>query len=147
MEAQLARARAETDQAKAAASTKTINGVSTHPYVSSRARQNGYTHLSHTPSRPDSRASTAYGDSRVVTPSLQHNGSHYTPPNIRAASPPQPSVWDSIHAPAARRDEPIRLPMTPKAVRPHQYYRPQIPSPTPSTVSVAPTLGDDGWWQ
>ena len=34
--------------------------------------------------------------------------------------------------------------MTPKAVRPHQYYRPQIPSPTPSTVSVAPTLVEGG---
>lgn len=145
LEAQLARARTEaaSDQAKAAASAKPTNGITSHSLVSSRTRQNGYTHLSHTPSRPDSRASTIYGDSRVVTPSAQPNyGS-----NIRAASPQQPSVWNSIHAPTARRDEPIRLPVTPKAVRPHQYYRAQIPSPTPSNVSAAPTLGNDGWWQ
>lgn len=139
LEAQLARARAETDQAKAAA-TKSTNGASTHAHIPSRIRQNGYTHASHTPARPDSRASTVYGDSRVVTPSATHNGSHYTP-SIQGISPAQPSVWDSIHAPTARQ------PVTPKAVRAHSYYRPQIPSPTPSTVSAAPTLGDDGWWQ
>ncbi|EKM60392.1 uncharacterized protein PHACADRAFT_82113 [Phanerochaete carnosa HHB-10118-sp] len=132
LEAQLARARAET-------ASKPINGTSTHAPIPSRVRQNGYTRASHTHARPDSRASTVYGDSRVVTPAAQHNGSHYAP-NIQAVSPQQ-SVWDSIHAPTARQ------PMTPKAVRPHSYYRPQIPSPTPSTVSAAPTLGDDGWWQ
>lgn len=147
LEGQLARARAEADPTKTSApkSTKPPNGVPAHA-LQPRTRQNGYTHVSHTPSRPDSRASTVYGDSRVVTPAAHPNGSHYTP-SIRAASPPQPSVWDSIHAPSARRDDAIRLPMTPKGIRPHQYYRPQIPSPTPSNVSAAPTLGEDGWWQ
>ena len=81
-------------------------------------------------------------DSRVPTPTGQSNG--------KSADPTQQSVWDSMHAPirapSARRDEPIRLPMTPRALRPQAYYRPQIPSPTPSNVSAAPTLGDDGWW-
>lgn len=139
LEAQLARARAETGQSKAVAA-KPTNGSSTYTYIPPRAHQNGYTRASHTLTRPDSRASTAYGDSRVVTPAAQLNGSHYAP-SSQAASPSQPSVWDSIHAPTARQ------PMTPKAVRPHQYYRPQIPSPTPSNVSAAPTLGEDGWWQ
>ncbi|KIP04050.1 hypothetical protein PHLGIDRAFT_211829 [Phlebiopsis gigantea 11061_1 CR5-6] len=143
LEAQLARSRAEADQAKAAVSVKPTNGITSHSLVSSRIRQNGYTHLSHTPSRPDSRASTIYNDSRAATPSAQPNYGT----NTRTASPQQPSVWNSIHAPTARRDDPARLPVTPKAVRPHQYYRAQIPSPTPSNVSAAPTLGNDGWWQ
>ncbi|GJE94258.1 hypothetical protein PsYK624_104270 [Phanerochaete sordida] len=127
LEAQLARARAEPAQAKAAA--KSTNGTAPHAHIPTRARQNGYTHASHTHARPDSRASTVFSDSRAATPTLSANGAN------------QPSVWDSIHAPTAR------APVTPKAVRPHAYFRPQIPSPTPSTVSAAPTLGEDGWWQ
>lgn len=144
LEAQMARVQADADRVKKATS-KAPNGLSPKPNIPSRSRSNGYTHISHTPTRPDSRASTVYGDSRVVTPTAHMNGGSYTP-SIRASSPAQPSVWDSIHAPNARREDPIRLPMTPKGVRSHSYYRPQIPSPTPSNVSAAPTLGEDGWW-
>lgn len=147
LEESAARLRAETDQAKkaaavatAAAAASTAN-TSTRPAVSSRLRQNGYT-----PSeRPDSRASTVYGDSRVNTPTPPANGTHHAP-SIRPASPPQQSVWDSVHAPRSGRNV-IRMPVTPKAKKSHQTpYYPRAPSPTPSNVSAAPTLQDDGWW-
>lgn len=86
--------------------------------------------------RPSSRASTVYGPSRSATP-VAVNGR-----GAGAMSPPQTSVWDSIHAPRPYRNG---GPMAAKA-KPSAYYRRQIPSPTPSTVSAAPTLGEDGWW-
>lgn len=140
-----ARLRAETDQAKkaAAVATASASASSARPSVSSRLRQNGYTPATSGPTRPDSRASTVFGDSRVNTPTPPANGAHT--PSIRPASPPQQSVWDSVHAPRANRGI-IRAPVTPKAKKPHQRYYPRIPSPTPSNVSAAPTLGDDGWW-
>lgn len=161
---------AEADKATSAASTKAShNGFpapKARPQVQTQAaaprtRQNGYTRTPHTPARPDSRASTVFGDNgRAQTPTLQTNGartysqhSHYAASINRAPSPP-PSVWDSMHAPKARRNEPIRLPMTPKVGgggagggrTQSSYFRDQAPSPTPSNVSAAPTLGDDGWW-
>jgi hypothetical protein len=140
LEAQLARSRAEADQAKAAAAAaKSTNGSSTHASIPSRPRQNGYTHVTHTPARPDSRASTIYNASRAVTPVAQPNGNHYAL-SARASSPPAPSVWDSIHAPTAR--VPTALWSKTSRARPQA----RIPSPTPSTVSAAPTLGDDGWY-
>ncbi|KAH8101585.1 hypothetical protein BXZ70DRAFT_906693 [Cristinia sonorae] len=150
LEEAMARLRAETDQAKkaaaaataAASSASTTSSRPTVPSVPSRLRQNGYA----PPARPDSRASTIFGDSRVTTPTPPANGTHAAP-SIRPASPPQPSVWDSVHAPRNGRGV-IRAPapVTPKAKRPHQPYYPRIASPTPSNVSAAPTLGDDGWW-
>ncbi|KAF5377169.1 hypothetical protein D9615_006437 [Tricholomella constricta] len=109
--------------------------------------------------RPDSRASTIY-DNRASTPQrrLQSHAS-----TARSNTPPQASVWDSMHAPttdaykyatptptssihAPRSRYPNLGPTTPKARRPQQSYRPVAPSPTPSTVSLTPTQGDDGWW-
>ncbi|TFK41407.1 hypothetical protein BDQ12DRAFT_679415 [Crucibulum laeve] len=117
----------------------------------------------HPPPRPDSRASTIY-DARSVTPNRRI--SSYT--SVRSDTPPQASVWDSMHAPtntnvaskytvapsntsihAPTGRYPHLGPSTPKARRPmyaQQYQRPSIPSPTPSNVSAAPTLGDDGWY-
>ncbi|OBZ79888.1 hypothetical protein A0H81_00129 [Grifola frondosa] len=133
LEAQVARLQAEVDQSKKAAAA-----------LQAPLYQNGH---SHPPPRPDSRASTIYGESRGSTPLSQYNGVRGSS-NVQVLTPPQPSVWDSIHAPNARHENPIRIQMTPKAKRLtlNQYYRPQIPSPTPSNVSAAPTLGDDGWW-
>jgi hypothetical protein len=102
------------------------------------AFQNGNT-LS--PPRPDSRASTAYGVSRSGTPVTRVKGS-----SIRSNTPPTSSVWDSMHAPQSMYT-PQHLhhgPTTPKAR--HSSYRSRLPSPTPSTVSVTPTQGNDGWW-
>ncbi|CAL1697291.1 unnamed protein product [Somion occarium] len=138
LEGQVARAQTDADQARKGA-TAPLQPKSSN--VPSRPRQNGYVH-SVPPVRPDSRASTVYIDSRAVTPTGQPNGT-YTP-SVRGETPSQPSVWDSIHAPAARRDNPVRLPVTPKPRKP--FYRPHAPSPTPSTVSATPTLGEDGWW-
>ncbi|KAI0791811.1 hypothetical protein C8Q75DRAFT_732200 [Abortiporus biennis] len=161
LEEQVARLQAETDQANKAlataqastsASSKAVSKPVTHAprptQPASRFRQNGFTTPSaHNPTRPDSRASTIYGDSRVATPTAPAGHTNGTTPSIREATPPQPSVWDSIHAPTGRRDNAIKLPMTPKTnKRPGSYYRPQIPSPTPSNVSAAPTLQGDGWW-
>lgn len=133
LEAQVSRLQAETDQAKKAAATATV--------VQPTARySNGNGHArSHVPSRPDSRASTIYGESRAGTPTAPYNGSRDAA--LRMAASPQPSVW-SLHG--SRRADTTS--MTSKSQRP-SYYRPQIPSPTPSNVSAAPTLGDDGWWE
>lgn len=103
--------------------------------------------------RPDSRASTIH-DRRSVTPQrrVQSQAS-----SGRSDTPPQKSVWDSMHAPtnandAYQRPAPAKSmrgrytdvgPITPKAPR---GYRLATPSPTPSTVSLAPTQGSDGWW-
>ncbi|KAI0089817.1 hypothetical protein BDY19DRAFT_889029 [Irpex rosettiformis] len=133
MEAQLARVQADADKANnAIAATKTVNST-----AALHTRPNGYARPQY-PSRPDSRASTAYGDQRATTPTAQTNGKYYAP---SARASPQPSVWASMHAPSARRGESIRA-----MARPQSNYRSQIPSPTPSNISAAPTLGDDGWY-
>jgi hypothetical protein len=72
-------------------------------------------------------------------------------------------VWDSMHAPATANgpgkwnsvplNSSMRTPsrivnIPPSTPKPHKAY-PQYsrgPSPTPSTVSAAPTQGEDGWW-
>jgi len=144
MEESMARMRAETDQAnkKAATATAAVSTAATsRSALPSRLRQNGYTPPI---TRPESRASTVFGDSRVTTPTPPTNGTH-TAPSIRPASPVQPSVWDSVHAPRNGRNM-IRAPVTPKAKKPVQPFYPRAPSPTPSNVSAAPTLGNDGWW-
>ncbi|KAI0668722.1 hypothetical protein C8Q78DRAFT_979228 [Trametes maxima] len=124
LEGQVARLQAEVDKVK-----KTPNVLQPAPRY-----QNGKTHP---PPRPDSRASTVYNQSRAATPKAQVNG---TTTDVRVATPPQPSVRDSIHAPWRQP-----APLTAKGIRSNPYFR--APSPTPSTVSAAPTLGDDGWWQ
>lgn len=120
--------------------------------------QNGSAHL---PPRPDSRASTIY-EKRSATPTRRV--SSYASSG-RSDTPPQASVWDSMHAPTATNVPsryaspnlrtavgryPNLAPTTPKARRPaypQQQSHPSMPSPTPSTVSLAPTQGDDGWWE
>ncbi|KAK0506525.1 hypothetical protein EDD18DRAFT_1123768 [Armillaria luteobubalina] len=86
--------------------------------------------------RPDSRASTEYSRSRSVTP----NGH----------TPPQPSVWDSIHAPknGATYSPSPRYPTALSRGTPKRRSQMPLapPSPTPSTVSLAPTVDEDGWW-
>lgn len=100
--------------------------------------QNGKTHP---PPRPDSRASTIYNQSRAGTPKAQYNG---TTNDVRVVTPPQPSVRDSIHAPWRQS---MPAPVTPKSRYTPNYRRDfRAPSPSPSAVSAAPTLGNDGWW-
>ncbi|KAI0820637.1 hypothetical protein BC628DRAFT_1422801 [Trametes gibbosa] len=127
LEGQVARLQAEVDKAKKP--TTVLQPVARY--------QNGKTH--HPPPRPDSRASTVYNQSRAGTPKAQYNG---TTNDVRVATPPQPSVRDSIHAPWRQA---ATLPTVSKGMRGSPYFR--APSPTPSNVSAAPTLGDDGWWQ
>ncbi|KAF5382263.1 hypothetical protein D9757_008934 [Collybiopsis confluens] len=111
---------------------------------------NGRTY--HPISRPDSRASTVFVD-RSLTP----NGR-----NPRSISPPNhtTSVWDSIHAPRAAtptknglygsnlyQSTPEHTPtgrypasLSRASTQSHlQYTRSSMASPTPSTVSLAPT--------
>jgi hypothetical protein len=118
---------------------------------------NGY---SNGPLRPDSRASAAHGD-RSATPTRRM--SSYTSSSVTGTTPPQPSVWDSMHAPRGPVKHPslstVHAPTgrhpsnigrgTPKSV---QSYRSSLtpvrqPSPALSVVSNAPTLGEDGWWE
>lgn len=128
LQASVTRLEADLAKAKAAAAV---------PFIPS-AHQNGYTP---SPPRPDSRTSTAYGVSRSGTPIARMNGS-----SIRSNTPPQSSVWDPMHVPHSKlvsRHSHLG-PTTAKAR--NSSYHPQIPSPTPSTISLTPTQGNDGWW-
>jgi len=121
-------ARLEADASKA----KMVGAVPVSTY------QNGNTI---SPPRPDSRTSTAYAASRSGTPITRVNGS-----SIRSNTPPTSSVWDSMHAPQSMYTSRYPHPglATPKARHSNHHFR--MPSPTPSTISVTPTQGDDGWW-
>ncbi|KAF9242374.1 hypothetical protein BU15DRAFT_86932 [Melanogaster broomeanus] len=96
------------------------------------------------PPRPDSRASTAYGGDRSLTPVGHVNDSQQP----RSDTPPQSSsVWDSMHAP--KQQHPNLGPTAPYARRPgptSSYRTRSVASPTPSTVSLTPTVDGDGWW-
>ncbi|KAG6845279.1 hypothetical protein H0H87_011430 [Tephrocybe sp. NHM501043] len=123
--------------------------------------------VSHPPPRPDSRASTIYNE-RSATPQRLLKSQAST---IRSNTPPavgSGTVWDSMHAPrtdAYKYSTPAQAPAVAvsrgrypsdlghnvsKPLRPQaKPYRPTNvapPSPTPSTVSLAPTQGKDGWW-
>ncbi|KAF8213800.1 hypothetical protein K438DRAFT_1707702 [Mycena galopus ATCC 62051] len=122
-----------------------------------------YRNITNGSRRPESRASTVY-PSRPSSPSA----------SARSVTPPAgPSVWDSMHAPrgppngtATSMHAPAAHTPTPpsrysshdnkRRPPPQQAYsrysshsqaRAAPPSPTPSTVSLAPTQGADGWWQ
>ncbi|KAH9487164.1 hypothetical protein JR316_0001233 [Psilocybe cubensis] len=130
------------------------------PAAPFRPQTNGNTHP---PPRPDSRASTIY-DGRGETASrrvVSYAGGRSSLASSQNG-PSEPSVWDSMHAPTNTNNQtkwstpPMHTPSsrfaslapsTPKAFPSRfssQYAR--APSPTPSTVSAAPTQGDDGWW-
>ncbi|KAJ7171787.1 hypothetical protein C8R43DRAFT_979410 [Mycena crocata] len=150
LEAKVNQLEIELDRSRAKTPTKAAPAPNPSPY---RTITNGSTR------RPDSRASTVY-PSRPPSPSA------------RSVSPPHPSVWDSMHAPrgppngahnttGASMHAPVVHTPTPtsrysslgnKRRPPTQSYshypqgRAAPPSPTPSTVSLAPTQGPDGWW-
>lgn len=101
------------------------------------------------PPRPDSRASTVY-PSRSATPTAAASTN-----GRRADTPPQTSVYDSIHAPLNRKAAVAATPPSRRSVFGSSKYdwsasasvtARRVASPTPSVVSVAPTLGDDGWY-
>lgn len=118
---------------------------------------NGVNH----PPRPDSRASTVSLANRRIAPA----GNSQTVPS-KFSSSPQPSVWDSMHAPSTNGHHrngqnkwesnpmhspsgryPDIAPSTPKPRRQvYNQYQRDAPSPTPSVVSAAPTMREDGWW-
>ncbi|KAJ7356656.1 hypothetical protein DFH08DRAFT_735599 [Mycena albidolilacea] len=145
LEAKVNQLQVELDRSRAKTPTKaTPPSVAPSPY---RHTTNGATR------RPDSRASTVY-PSRPSSPSA------------RSVTPPGPSVWDSMHAPrgptngtASSMHAPATHTPTPSSRYPglgnkrrppsqaHPRYSQAPPSPTPSTVSLVPTQGPDGWWQ
>ncbi|KAF7340186.1 hypothetical protein MVEN_01937200 [Mycena venus] len=145
LEAKVNQLQVELDRSRAKTPTKPAPPPSAAPSPY-RNITNGGVH------RPDSRASTVY-PSRPSSPSA------------RSVTPPGPSVWDSMHAPrgppngsAASMHAPTTHTPTPssrysslgnKRRPPSQAYsrypqaRAAPPSPTPSTVSLAPTQGPD----
>ncbi|KAF5356305.1 hypothetical protein D9756_004271 [Leucocoprinus leucothites] len=156
---------------KRAAAAKTIspipNNITATPPASTTPnyRNNNTTTtngFSHTPSRPDSRASTVHTN-RSATPTRR--ASTYTVPSVTGTTPPQPSVWDSMHAPRGSVKHPslssVHAPIGryPSSVglgrggaRNVPSYRSNLnpvrqPSPAMSVASNAPTLGEDGWWE
>lgn len=88
--------------------------------------------------RAASPSSTVYGRSRSTTP-------------VRGAPAVERegSVWDSMHAPKTRYPPTLGVaashPLAIKAPASHQSHR--ATSPAQSVISVAPTLGEDGWWE
>lgn len=101
-----------------------------------------------------------FGD-RSATPTRRM--SSYVSTNVAGTTPPQPSVWDSMHAPRGPVKHPSlstvhapagRYPSnigrgTPKTAPPYRSNLTPVrqPSPALSVVSNAPTLGEDGWWE
>jgi len=118
------------------------------------------------PSRPDSRASTVFGDSSNRRLSSLASNRSVVASTTQPPSSSQPSVWDSMHAPSnpvngqnkwnsvsasVQAPPASRYPnhgaSTPKPHRTtYNSYQRGAPSPTPSVVSVTPTQGEDGWW-
>lgn len=158
LEAQVTRLRTELEKAKQGIPAPAAAVPSAYKKMTN-GNSNGNGHgVKHGPARPDSRASTVlFGESasRSGTPNLripaQHSSSRSTE---RSATPPQ-GVWASIHAPKSSAYTPptsmsMRYsnfdPATPKPRHAAQAYRASMPSPTPSSVSLAPTQGEDGWW-
>jgi chromosome segregation ATPase len=143
LESQLARLEAELSKAKAQAHPAVINMPS---YGKATPTKNT------SPPRPDSRASTVFGADRSRTPVGRVNGTLAA----RSNTPPQSSVWDSIHAPQQRYPN-LGSTTSQRRVAPTPSYRSQsvastytraqsVASPTPSTVSVTPTVDENGWW-
>jgi hypothetical protein len=128
-----------------------------HRHTANLTTTNGYSHV---PTRPDSRASTTY-DNRSATPTRRMVS--YAASSVAGTTPPQPSVWDSMHAPLGPVKHPSlstvhapagRYPSnlgrgTPKTMISHRsnVSPARQPSPALSIVSNAPTLGEDGWWE
>ncbi|KAG6878337.1 hypothetical protein C0993_008515 [Termitomyces sp. T159_Od127] len=109
----------------------------------------------HPQTRPESRASNISLD-RSATPQQSLN---YSMSTVRNSTPTgSGTVWDSMHAPrtdAYKYTTPpqVSSPVTPRTHYPQPAYKlhAQAPphrsvSPTPSTVSLAPTQDEDGWW-
>jgi len=145
LKAQVKRLQSESEQTKVANATTVVPT----PYQNTA---NGNTHFL---PRPNSRTSTIYGN-RSVTPQRRMQSQASSGRSVT----PQPSVWDSMHAPT-NTDDPHKRPTAAKSPRgrypdlgpaalktrrPPPHYHATIPSPTPSTVSLTPTQGDDGWW-
>ena len=103
------------------------------------------------PPRSDSRASTIY-PSRSATPTATVGDMR-----SRTNTPPS-SVWDSMHAPGVsvspgsggwnqKQQGPAPVPRKRFAVQ-QDWGRPsRVASPTPSVVSVVPTLSENGWYE
>ncbi|EKM83395.1 hypothetical protein AGABI1DRAFT_65945 [Agaricus bisporus var. burnettii JB137-S8] len=142
---------------KRATATKTVPEPARTPSYRTTTTTNGH---SNGPIRPDSRSSMTFGD-RSATPTRRM--SSYVSTNVAGTTPPQPSVWDSMHAPRGPVKHPSlstvhapagRYPSnigrgTPKTAPPYRSNLTPVrqPSPALSVVSNAPTLGEDGWWE
>ncbi|EAU93335.2 hypothetical protein CC1G_08648 [Coprinopsis cinerea okayama7 len=118
------------------------------------------------PPRPDSRASVSTVNGRDTSMSDRRMSYAPTSNGTPGTTPPQGSVWDSMHAPsngisassrystgvnssihAPKSRYPHLGPSTPKTRPGYSHYtRASAPSPSPSIVSAAPTQGEDGWW-
>lgn len=101
------------------------------------------------PPRSSSRASTIY-PSRAATPIASVvDARHLT-------NTPPASVWDSMHAPSVssglsgwkqKQQGPAAVQRGHFAVQQDLRRQSRAPSPTNSVVSVALTLGNDGWYE
>ena len=163
LQEELLKARTSRPSAPRLSSYTLANGASPSPL----SRTNG--NAVPGPARPDSRASVSTANTiNLKTNGHAHPGvdRHLSPytPGSNGVSPSQSSVYESRHAPngysnggvnarihAPKSRYPSHLtPSTPMAKNrqgyPSHYSRANAPSPSPSVVSAAPTLGDDGWY-
>jgi hypothetical protein len=132
-----------------------VNNQGVAPWASTKMAASIRTSTSSTavssPPRPDSRASTIY-PSRSATPTA-------TVGDIRSrTNTPPTSVWDSIHAPGVsvsagpgswnqKQQGPAPVPRKRYVVQ-QDWGRPsRVASPTPSVVSVVPTVNKEGWYE
>jgi hypothetical protein len=128
---------AQLQQANVSLSKRAAGTADLPSYPESHARAMTTTSTADIPPRPDSRASTVY-PSRSATPTSSVNGH-------RTNTPPQTTVWDSMHAPTATRRY-SRPQVLRRAVVEKQARTPRGPSPTPSVVSVTLAKDEEGWY-
>ena len=96
---------------------------------------------------------TNHRNSRASTPTPPAKPGRRELPISSLATPesdndaPVTSTWDSMHAPKASRGRAKGQEYLVSNSRyPTELVRRSTASPTPSIVSNAPTLQDDGWW-
>lgn len=124
-----------------------VQSASSRPTLAPSLNGNGIVRNGQSSTTPARRGRAASPASTVFA-----NSRSTTPVRFTDVSPLEGSVRDSMHAP---KPYPTNLSITTGGARPPAFRAPasyrapshRAASPAPSMVSVAPTLGNDGWWE
>ena len=137
LESQLAALKIELEKAKQPRPSSVITAASSVTLAPPRLGANEYTNGD--ASRPSSRASTVSGGCSPVTPTNVTYRNGKLPAQASSVAPDSPKgVWGSMHAPQPAVQRASSTPSYPS--------RSANASPALSTISFAPTEGEDGWW-